>query len=262
MRTGRQLAGWDGHLLVLADGGDGGMAALAAWAARGLELGEKIVCVVTRADETHFLERLRASGVDASPAVADGRLEVVPAQLFDRDGVPELAVRNGLDEGYPGVRLAFPPRTSRRRGMPEEALRDLCSDRRVSVLCRYELATTHGARLDELVETHEAGVRSGSLVTRRSGSTLALAGEVDISNLELFSAALRAVTRAGDPLVWLDLGDLRFMDVAACRTLAGATEQFRAGGAELLLVDPLPPVAHVLTLLGVGALPGVELVTR
>ena len=132
----------------------------------------------------------------------------------------------------------------------------------MSALCRYELAATHGARLGELVDAHHDGARSGSLVTRRTGSTLALAGEVDISNLEIFSAGLRAVTRAAGPVAWIDLGDLRFMDVAACRALARTTERFRVHGGGLLLVDPLPPVAHVLTLLGVGALPGVELVTR
>ena len=262
MRTGRPPAAWDGHLLVLASGAEDAWPSLAAWVSRGLELGEKVVCVVAHADRFRLVERLRASGVDAAPAAADGRLEVVPALVFDLAGGPEPAVGNALGQGYPGVRLALPPRTSRRRGVPEEILGDLCRNGRVSALCRYELATTHGARLGELVDTHVDGVRSGSLVTRRAGGALALAGEVDISNLELFSASLRAVTRAGDPVAWLDLGDLRFMDVAACRALARATERFRVAGGELLLVDPLPPVAHVLTLLGVGALPGVELVTR
>jgi anti-anti-sigma regulatory factor len=41
-----------------------------------------------------------------------------------------------------------------------------------------------------------------------------------------------------------------------------ATRHFRNEGGGLVVVDPLPPVAHVLELLGVHTLKGVEIVTR
>ena len=107
------------------------------------------------------------------------------------------------------------------------------------------------------------GVRSGSLVTRRAGGALALAGEVDISNLELFSAE-PAGGHAGRRIP--SRGSISVTCGSWTSPRAGPWREPRSGsayaGGGLLLVDPLPPVAHVLTLLGVGALPGVELVTR
>lgn len=263
MRLRRRRVGWDGHLLLVTPHEAAGYRELAAWATHGLELGEKVVCAAGREGRDGLLDGLAAHGVDTR-AAADGRLEAVPWERFTWPADLELAVEHALDEGYPGVRLALAPGSRRRTGL-EEGLTELCRSRPVSALCRFARDDSRAGRRDRLASAlalHADGVRSPMLATSRTGTTLTLAGEVDLSTAELLAAAVSAlVAGAGDErAVRLDLTSLRFMDVAACRALVHATAPFRAAGGRVLLVDPLPPVAHVLGMLGVDALPGVRLV--
>jgi anti-anti-sigma factor len=264
VRAGRLRAGWDGHLLLLTEGSSDWWAALAAWTTNGLEQGEKILCAEPASGRETLLDALQTQGVDARLAVADGHLDLLPAWRFAVDGLPDLAVRNALDEGYGGVRIAPPHVPGRERVAVERVLERLCRSHPVGALCGYDRGTARGNRLVDAVGAHPDGIRTTMLVTRATpAGGLAVAGEVDISNLDLFAAAVeRAIERTTGPVLWLDLSDLRFMDVAGCRALVHATRHFRNDGGGLLLVDPLPPVAHVLALLGVDALTGVNLMNR
>jgi anti-anti-sigma factor len=263
VRSGRLRAGWEGHLLLLTAAAPERWTAFGSWTARGLDQGEKILCAEPPAGRESLLDILQAAGVDARLAVADGRLEVLPPWRFVGAGLPELAVENALDEGFPGVRLAPPLLTGRERADVERVITGLCRTRPVSALCGYDRPAARGNRLVDLVAAHPDGLRTPMLVTRRTTAGLAVAGEVDISNLDLFAAAVEhAAARTTESILWLDLTDLRFMDVAGCRALVHATRHFRNEGGGLVVVDPLPPVAHVLELLGVHTLKGVEIVTR
>lgn len=263
MRAGRVGGRWEGHLLLVSESERERRAAFSAWAARGLDQGEKVICAELATGREALLDVLQHGGVDARLAVADGRLEVVPAARFTVSGVPELDVEKALDEGYPGVRLAPHSLGGRRDAESERVLAKLCSTRPVSALCGIERGAARGVRLVDLVAAHPDGVRSSMLVGRRTSTGLAMAGEVDISNLDLLAAVVgQAAATTAEPLVVLDLSDLRFMDVAGCRALVHATRDLRAEGRALVVANPLPPVAHVLALLKVGTLEGIEIVTQ
>ncbi|HYJ75003.1 MAG TPA: STAS domain-containing protein [Kineosporiaceae bacterium] len=265
MRSGRLRLGWDGHLLLPYATAAERVLGLAAWTQDGLEQRERLVCAELPAP-TRVVPLLARCGVAAPEAVASGALEAVHA-----DQVPGLAeparlgehLERALDAGYRGLRLCveIPP-----------AAPELCADvagsaeqvggpGRVSLLCRHDRAARDG-RLPALVAAHPHGLRTANLTTRPVGDGLALAGEVDISNVDLLGAALEHVTHSPRPTLWLDLTDLRFMDVAGCRELASSTRGFRNNGGTVLLVDPLPPVAHVLRVLGVDQLRGMEILGR
>ena len=257
----RVRAPWDGHLLLLHDGDDERLAATSAWVRRGLELGEQIVHV--DGDEgTALLAALRRQGLDTAVATASGRLLAVgPERLADARERRRVA-EEALAAGYPRVRLEVPRTTDQSPvdlAFGELDLQDLCRSGRVSVLCRRERSRAHGDQLRQAVAAHADGVRTRILTCRRIPGGLELAGEVDLSVTDLLAAALQEVTNETPGLVWVDVGELRFLDVAGARVLAHATRGFRGGGGKVVLLDARPPVRHVLHLMGADALAGMEL---
>jgi anti-anti-sigma factor len=116
----------------------------------------------------------------------------------------------------------------------------------VSVLCRCDRDRVRGALLRSAVASHPDGVRAGILSTWLSHAGLALRGEADLSVADVLAAALHAATDAAQGLAWVDVADLRFLDVAGARALVHATRRFREDGGTVVLLDSRPPVRHVL----------------
>jgi anti-anti-sigma factor len=265
MRSGRLRTGWVGHLLLPYASAAERVLGLAAWAQDGLEQRERLVCAELPAPAA-VVPLLARCGVAAPEAEASGALEAVPV-----DDVPALAaparlgehLERALDDGYRGLRLSLeiPAAAPSLCADVAGSARQVGGAGRISLLCRHDRGTRR-RHLPALVAAHPDGLRTANLTTRPVGEGLALAGEVDISNVELLGAALEQAARGSRPTLWLDLTDLRFMDVAGCRELASSTRGFRNNGGTVLLVDPLPPVAHVLRLLGVDQLRGMEILGR
>jgi anti-anti-sigma factor len=130
----------------------------------------------------------------------------------------------------------------------------------VSVLCRSDRARVRGTLLRRAVASHSDGVRAGILSFRHAHEGLSLCGEADMSVADVLAAALHAATDAAHGLAWVDVGDLRFLDVAGARALMHATRRFREDGGTVVVLDARPPVRHVLHLLGLDTLEGIVLV--
>jgi anti-anti-sigma factor len=250
-------------VLLLHGGEDERLARTSAWVRRGLDLGERVVHA-DGADGAALLDALRRRQVDVDGATSGGLLVAAAAeQLGDPAGRREL-VAEALAAGHPGVRLEAPAvgrRPVTASGPPEEEgdAQDLCGSGRVSVLCRCDRDRVRGALLRSAVASHPDGVRAGILSTWLSHAGLALRGEADLSVADVLAAALHAATDAAQGLAWVDVADLRFLDVAGARALVHATRRFREDGGTVVLLDSRPPVRHVLHVLGLDAMAGLVL---
>jgi anti-anti-sigma factor len=249
---------WDGHLLLLHNGEDERLARTAAWVRRGLDLGERVVLADGPGGD-RVLDALRRRRLDVETAARGGLLIGAPAEELVDPEVRRTLVAQALEAGYPGVRVEAPGSDRPRLAPGPEGERDaqeLSWSGRVSVLCRFDRAHARGPLLRSAVASHPDGVRAGIFGCRLSHAGLTLSGEVDISVADVLAAALHAATAAAHGLAWVDVGELRFLDVAGARALVHVTRRFREDGGTLLLLDARPPVRHVLQLLGLDALEG------
>jgi anti-anti-sigma factor len=254
---------WDGHLLLLHAGEDERLARTSAWVRRGLDLGERVIHV-GGADGEALLDALRRRRVDVDAAVSSGLLVGASRDELVDPGLRRALVAEALEAGCPGVRIESPP-VDRHRLLaggpePEQDAQDLSRSGRVSVLCRCDRARARGTLLRPAVASHPDGVRAGILSCRFSHGGLILAGEVDVSVADVLAAALDAAVAAARGLAWVDVAELRFLDVAGARALVHATRGFRGDGGTVVLLDARPPVRHVLHLLGLDTLDGLAMI--
>jgi anti-anti-sigma factor len=251
---------WDGHVLLLHRAEDERLTRTSAWARRGLDLGERVVHA-DGADGGGLLDALRRRRVDVDAATSAGQLLPVDAErLADPQALRDLAAQ-ALEAGYPGVRLEAPALGRPVPAAPEGEgeTQDMCGTGRVSVLCSSDRTRLRGTPLRVAVASHPDGVRAGILSTSLNHAGLALAGEADMSVADVLGAALHAATDAAQGLAWVDVGELRFLDVAAARAVMHATRRFREEGGTVVLLDARPPVRHVLHVLGLDAIEGLVL---
>jgi anti-anti-sigma factor len=257
---------WDGHLLLLHDPDAEWHAAVAAWVQRGLGLGEKVIYTQDPAEQDHsVIDALEARGVDAATAVVEGRLALLPlAECHPTNGHRQL-VDQALAEGFPAVRLSTGDAAAMTMLSPgdylsvDERIDELVRTLPVSVLCEYVPGSTISPGLWDVVGVHVPGIREARFHTGTGELGLVLRGEVDASSAEVLEAAVTAFTDGPPRMLCLELAELSFVDVAACRALAHGSSDFRASGGQVLLVAPPPPVERTLRLLGLSDLPGFQL---
>jgi hypothetical protein len=279
-------SGWDGHLLLLYGSEPERRAGLAAWVRRGLDLDEKVIYTeapgVAAEDSVRMV--LDEFGVDVAAATADGRLAMLPPAEFYPPAGQAPVVERALADGFTRVRMtaeastALSILTESDHARIERTMDELCRTRPVSAMCQYERRVTTAARLREIVAVHLVGIREPGFRTRSAERGIAVSGEVDISNVDTFAAALDvavdAAVQAADSanadaptadaatrIVRLDLGEVCFVDVAACRALVTSTQWFRHGGGRVLVVAPQPAVERTLRMLDIDQLPGLEVIS-
>src|SRR3954451_12390881 len=90
------------------------LAGLTDWVRRGLDLGDKVICTeMPRRPADSLLAMLEARGVDVAAAVRDGRLSVLPVEVFyDAEGLAAVADRALAAGARPPSRTARWPRAS------------------------------------------------------------------------------------------------------------------------------------------------------
>ena len=260
---------WDGHLLLLHDRDAEWHAGVAAWVQRGLDRGEKVVYVRAPAEREHsVIDALEVHGVEAATAVAEGRLTVLPpAELPCTNGQRQLVDR-ALAEGFPALRMssgdgaAMTILSSGEYLSAEQRIDELVRTAPVSVLCEYVPSSTTGPGLRDAVGVHVPGIREARFHTGTGELGLVLRGEVDAGSAEVLEAAVTAFTDVPPRVLCLDMAELSYVDVAACRALAHGSWDFRASGGQVVLVAPSPPVERTLRLLGLSDLPGLQLIGR
>jgi anti-anti-sigma factor len=260
------LARWDGHVLLLHATEAERRTALAAWVQRGLDLGQKIIYTEAPTTSKDALPAvLEASGVDGGAAMRDGFLEVLPlAEFYPPEG-QQAVVERALADGFRSVRMSAEARAALSVLSPadylgfERRMDLLVRSRPVDAMCQYPQADTTGPWLDETVAVHLGGVRQALFSTGADGQGLAVSGEVDATNREVFTVVLAEACRNTDRVLWLDLAGLSYLDASSCWCLEECTRALRADGGHVLLVAPQPSVERVLRLLGLHELPGLSL---
>lgn len=257
---------WDGHVLLLHRTEGERLAGLVAWVRRGLELGEKIIYTeLPLMPEDALVSVLEARGVDAA-AVRDGQLTVLPPEEFYPPEGQRVVVERALAEGFTSVRISAEVRAALSVLSPdavhgvEQRLDALVGDLPMSAMCQYAEAATTGTWLDDAVATHLSGVHQSTFSTSRDLDGLALHGEVDATNTDVFTSVLNAASRHWSRVLWVDLGEVSYVDAASCWRLDDATRAFRSSGGHVLLVALQPQVELTMRMLEVDELPGMHLV--
>lgn len=83
------------------------------------------------------------------------------------------------------------------------------------------------------------------------GPVVALSGEADVTTVPELTSALTAQIADGVRHLTVDLSGLTFADSASVSVFISASHILRAGGGTLVLCRPQPPVARMLSVLGV-----------
>ena len=251
-RSGTVPLGWDGHILLLYGSEAERLSALAAWARRGLENDEKVV--YTEACDTpperSVVRLLQDDGIDVATATAEGRLAILPpAELYPPDGQVGMFERA----------LAVMPQAA--HSVAERAVDQLCRTERLSAMCQYEQRDTAGDRLRDVASSHAGGgIRQHALSTAQQDGHLVLAGEIDVSNDDILTCALRAAAEQASQTLRLDMSRVEFIAAAGCRALDDGTLRFRRQGGQVLLFEPKPWVERILRLARVDRLERIELI--
>jgi len=109
---------------------------------------------------------------------------------------------------------------------------------------------------------HQGGVTVSALevsvTTGPSGPVVVLAGEADVTSAVRLDEALAAQVGGRAVTLTIDATDLRYADSASMRALLMAAAKIMAGNGTVTLLNPQPPVARLLDLLGVDDMITVE----
>jgi ABC-type transporter Mla MlaB component len=210
-------------------------AAAREFLAGGLARGERLLCVGER-----VIEGLTAPGArNLSALIAEGTVEILTlAEAYEAAGpfLPEqqlafydAATKRALSAGYRGLRviaevsdLAADPAQRPDLVRWEHVADDYAAHGSgFSAMCAYR-ADLGPEALGDVASVHpmvHAPVPVSSFRLFVDGHGLVIAGSVDRSSSERLARVL-AATAVTDDVVVLDLADLEFLDVAACRVLA------------------------------------------
>lgn len=252
------------HLMSMASSENERRSILSNWVVSGLHDGEGFA--YAEPDEApasgSIMAALTGTGVDVDRAHQDGWLLRIPMTEFYAVNAPAKLAARARAQGFRRLRIA----TDARRGLQvldaptyleyERGLADTCSTSPLSALCQFggEAAATW---LSEVSRVHTGyGPTSAFLALPDGDDTLALFGEVDISNDDQMTEALRLATDRANGFLRVDLSGLTLLSAAGCRAMIESTDNYRARGGHVLLVGARPPVHHVLRLLGFDQAPG------
>ena len=232
--------------------------AMSTWARSALDRSEKLITLCAPVD------------TDIASRAGSGLTALTPDDLHTTAPPAELLQR-ALPDGDYGLGIliwadAVIAATSRAtHAEVETTLAGLCRDHSVSVLCVYDRdGDRDGAGIEHLdlaVARHPDGIQERCLALRRTANTLAVDGEIDMSNLDVFATALRALTDTPSPTVRIDLNAVTFLAAAGVRTLIRDTAPYRDRGADVE-IHATPHITRILQLLDIHRLPQLHLSCR
>jgi anti-anti-sigma factor len=246
------------HEGLLAASGRHRQTAMNTWARATLDRNEKLLTFCAPVD------------ADIASRAGSGLTALTPDDLRTTVPPPEL-LRRALPDGDRGLGIliwadAVITATSREAHEEiETTVTSLCRHHSVSVLCVYDRdGDRDGAGIEHLdlaVARHPDGLEEQCLALRRSAHTLYVDGEIDMSNVDVFATALRALTDTASPAVRIDLGGVTFLAAAGARALLRDTAPYRDRGADVE-IDATPHITRILQLIDIHRLPQLHLSCR
>jgi len=257
---------------------------VAAFVRDGLDHGDKVVCLTDTLTPDGLSAELAERGLPVASTLRRGQLEVVPSvSAYIASGTfdPEQVIsglRSRIDAasaaGYPGLRIsadmvwALRPVSGLEQLLTFEVqFSELIATRRALAVCQYDRAGFDAVSLAGAASVHTRGVAA---VTYHNDAVLRIcrqhlppgvriAGELDYRALEALTRALAESVRLDDVL-FLNLGQLRFIDVAAAGVIL-QTALALGGGTQMTVVCQ-QAVGKVLRGLGGDRIPTLKLVIR
>jgi anti-anti-sigma factor len=179
---------------------------------------------------------------------------------------PGRLVRGALDGGFDGVSIiisadsVIAATSSEVHTAIEASLTELGTHYPVAVLCCYHRNGAGADHVDMAVSHHLDGLQEQQLTLHRLDGTVHLRGEIDLVNLDVLVAALRAATQTRSATIRLDLGLVTFLSAGAARALHQQTARFRDQGGQVELYGATPQLARTLQLIHPQPLPGLKIV--
>ena len=232
--------------------------AMSTWARSALDRGEKLLTLCAPVD------------ADIASRAGGGLTALTPDDLHTT-APPVALLQHAVPDGDQGLGIliwadAVINATSRETHEEiETSLADLCRDHPVSVLCVYDRDGDRDSagieHVDLAVARHPDGLQEQRLGLRRNAHTLYVVGEIEMSNLDVFAIALRALTDTPSPTVHIDMEGVTFLAAAAARTLIRDTAPYRDHGTDVE-IHATPHVTRILQLLDIHRLPKLHLSCR
>jgi len=273
------------HLLLGYDTDEERETVLAAFLLDGLASGQRgLVLTPAEMPAGLALTFLEAHGCAVDEEVAVGRLAVdphlaTPEGLWDLDEVIRREARRAVADGFLGLRVSMEVlRGPAGRGLKtlhdsELLLDPVFASLPVLGICQYDRRVFDEGELAPLDGLHHGRVAADHVwrddllsITRTFVPPgLALAGEIDDTNVTAVARALHAETarariRAASGLrTRLDLRDLGFVDVGALRLLVFSALGLYAAGGTLILYGVAPHVRRVMRVAGWDRIPGLRI---
>ncbi len=242
--------------------------------AEGLARGERLLCI---GNSIGALVRRGSGGrLDVDDLLSRGALEFLETgEAYQRAGAvrPEqqlefydTATREALAEGYTGLRvvaeitdLAADPELRAQLVRWESVADDYIGHRSgMRAMCAYSATRLGTEALTDVATVHPAVRAPGSEPPFRvwfEGATITLAGALDGMGAERLGRVL-AGSPVRRPIVVVDLARVEFVDVSACRALAGWAVDLRERGARLVLLGTSRLFRRMWSLLGFAEITG------
>ncbi|MFF4353559.1 MEDS domain-containing protein [Streptomyces sp. NPDC001530] len=230
------------------------------------------------------LSFLEAYGCPVDDEIAAGRLAVdphlaTPEGLWDLDEVIRRETRRAVADGFLGLRVSMEVLRGRAdKGLKmlhdsELLLDPVFASLPVLGICQYDRRVFDEDELAPLDVLHHGRVAADLIwhdellsITRTFAPPgLALAGEIDDTNVTAVARALHAETTrargrtANGIRTRLDLRDLRFVDVGALRLLVFSALGLYASGGTLVLYGVAPHIQRVMRVTGWDRVPGLRM---
>jgi len=224
---------------------------------------------------------LESRGCAVDDELAAGRLTVdphlaTPDGLWDLDEVIRRETRRAVGDGYLGLRVSMEVmRGQAGKGLKtlhdsELLLEPVFASLPVLGICQYDRRVFDEGELAPLDGLHHGRVAADlvwhdellSITRTFAPPGLALAGEVDDTNVTALARALHAETArararpVNGVRTRIDLRDLRFIDVGALRLLVFAGGALSATGGTLVLHGVAPHIQRLMRVTGWDRVPG------